>query len=314
MFQLLKFRKIKNLLKKFHFSLILLLRKVGDRYFYITFEKKIPKFHINDQYEKPVKWILRLILIISILTSVLAFQEWYLNLLLAIILLGLEQLLERSVFLYFSLYVTAIPEYKAEDWKGMMWVYTKDPTRKYFEVGIFFSSREAAKRIFPVIKHWSKSGNDDMDNMVQVSVIISNLDYYHVYIYPNFEKDPLYISIKEKRDKEHPEKEHKIKTLAIMLCKGFNYSSSTFPKFQALYKDGDPYYLCAYIVDNDIPIKLSELGYIKKYNLKIKSERDLNRKDPEYEHSSYVVDYDKYSEEEIEPSREYVVRASTRIF
>ena len=298
--------KLKLISKRIYFKTILFLRRLKKRFFFITFKKFTPKIHVNEQYEKLVKWILRIFTIIGIFSSIFAFSEWYFNLALALLLVCLEQFLERAVFTYFTFYLSAIPEYKPEDWKGMMWVHSEDTSNKYFEVGMFFSSREAAERIFSTIEVWSKDGNDDKNNMVQVSVIINRLDYYHVYIYPNVDLDPNYLAVKEKREAEQPGKEHIMEFISIMLCKGFDYSTSTFPRFQKFYKDGDDYILCAYVIENNEPVRLSYLGCIKKNALKIKMETDLTQKDREYEHSKFLIDFNKYKEEKVEPSRSYI--------
>lgn len=299
-------KKFKTIYKKIYFKIILLIRQFKGRFFYITLEKKIPKIHVNDKYEKDIKLILRIITFIGVLSSVFAFPVWYLNLVLAIFLILLEQFLEKAVFMYYAFYISAIPEYKSEDWKGMVWVNSINPSENYFEIGIFFSNREAATRIFSTIKHWSKNGYDDKDNMVQVSIIINKSDYYHVYIYPNVDLDPDYISFKEKMNKEKPNKENHTDFMSIMLCKGFDYSTSTFPRFQEAYKNGENYYLYAYVLENNKPVKLSGLGYIKKNVLKIKNEDELTQKDREYEHSRYIIDCDKYKEEQLEASRSYI--------
>lgn len=299
-------RRINRYYRRILFRSILFWRRNKNRYFYLSLKGGIPKIHINDQYEEIVKWILRIFTVVGIISSVVAFPEWFLNLLFALLLLAIEQFLEKAVFMYFTFYITAIPKLKPDDWKGMVWIHTEKPSDNYFEVGIMFSSRESAERVFPVIKHWSKNGDNDSNNMVQVSVIINDLDYYHVYIYPNADKDPAYVAVKEQREKEQPQKEHKMDIVSIMLCKGFNYSRSSFPQFQKFYR-GEPYYLSAYVVEDKKPVRLSHLGAIRKDRLKIKREEELQKNDPEYEHARFIVDFDKYEKEPTpEASREYV--------
>ncbi len=306
--------KIKKVHKNFVFKSILLWRKNKGRFFYISFKKGIPKIHVNEYYEKWIKWILRILTLVGIISSVFAFSQWYLNLLLAVCMLGIQQLLEKTIFIYYTFYLSAIPKYNSEDWKGMVWVHSESVSNNYFEVGMFFSTREAAQRIFPIIKHWSKEGDDDKNNLIQVSVVVNrDADDYHVYIYPNTELDPDYLATKAQRDKEQPQKEHVIKTISIMFCKGFNYASSSFPRFQKFYKDGDFYFLCAYVFEDNKPVKLSSLGAIRKNILKIKNQKELTRSDREYEHAKFIIDRDAYKKEPPPPpSRQYVVQRRSK--
>lgn len=300
---------IKEIYKKFIFKFVLLCRKNKNRFFYISLKKGIPKIHINEYYEKWIKWILRILTVMGIISSVFAFS-WYLNLSLALCLLGIEQFLERAIFIYYTFYLSAIPRYNSDDWRGMVWVHSENLPPNYFEVGMFFSSREATERIFPVIKHWSKEGEEDISNLIQVSVVINrDADDYHVYIYPNTELDPDYLSLKTKRDKEYPQKEHVMETFSIMFCKGFNYAGSSFPGFQKFYNDGDFYFLCAYVFEDDKPVKLSNLGFIKKNILKIKNQNELTRADREYEHAKFLIDRSVYKKEPpLPPSRQYFIK------
>lgn len=285
----------------------LILRNGMDRFFYISFKKGIPKIHINDRFEIEVKWTLRILTCIGLLSTVFVFSLWYLNLAFALVLLAVEQLLEKSIFVYFSFYLSAIPKYEKEDWKGMVWVISANPKERYFEVGILFSSREAAERIFPVIKHWCKTGNLDNTNLVQVSAVINtDSDEYHVYIYQNTEKDPDYILWKKKIDSSQPTKEHRSNVMQIMLCKGFRYSDSFFPKFREQYKNGEPFNLVAYVLENNKPVKLTHLEYIRKNELKIILVKDLLKKDKEYEHYRFVVDLVEDRGPEPPPSMEFI--------
>ena len=110
-------KKIKEIKKR----LIFTLRRYRS-FFKITLEKGIPRLHIHEKFEKHIKWVLRILLLVGIVTSVLSFQLWYLNLLFTILLVVIEQLLERVVFIFTTIFVAPFPKsYKAEDWKGMVW-------------------------------------------------------------------------------------------------------------------------------------------------------------------------------------------------
>ncbi len=304
-------KSIKNWLRKTKKFLIFLWRRNSNRFFFVTMERFVPKIHVNEHYEHVVKWSLRLFAVVGIVTSVIAFDRWYLNLSVALILLVIEMILEKVVFVYYTMYLTAFPEYNPEDWRGMLWTYPLDDAHKHFEMGMFYSSREVAEKIFSVIKHWSKNGSYDKDNLIQISVIIDEeSDDYHVYIYPNAERDPDYLRVKDERDSEFPEKEHVMHVGLMMFCKGFKYSTSMFTKFESLYEDGDAYNFCAYVFENNTPVKIRGLGCIKKDSLKIKKGTDLTREDREYDHYRLIIDRNAYENEpDPPPSQEFIIES-----
>src|SRR5690606_1736041 len=120
---------------------------------------------------------------------------------------------------------------------------------------------------------------------------------FHVYIYSNAEKDPDYLALKEERDSEYPDREHIMHVAQLMFCKGFPYSTSTFTRFNSLYKDGHLYYFCPFVIENERPTRVKELGFIKKYALKIKQGNQLTKEDREYDHYRLIIDRDVYEEE-----------------
>jgi|AntRauTorckE6833_2_1112554.scaffolds.fasta_scaffold23681_3 hypothetical protein len=306
----LKIRKnIKHWIRKIKKFLIFFWRKNSNRFFYVTIKNHVPRINVNESYQDIVKWGIRLLAGVGIVTSVLAFEVWYLNLIMALTFLGLEIALEKVIFVYYTMYLTVFPEYDHTDWRGMLWTYPLEDAPRRFELGMFYSSREAAGKIFSVFKHWAKDGSHDINNLIQISIIIDEEnDDYHVYVYPNAEKDPDYLRVKDVRDNEFPNKEHIMHVGLMMCCKGFKYSTSMFTKFESLYKEGESYNFCAYVFENETPVKLRELGCIRKESLKIKKGDELTPEDREYDHYRLMIDRKAYENEpNPPPSQEHIM-------
>lgn len=79
----------------------------------IDFEwtKKGPKLIIHEKYEKHIKWILRILTFVGVATSLISL-EWYESLMLTLILLLLEQFIERSVFEYTTMIVQKTSKFR----------------------------------------------------------------------------------------------------------------------------------------------------------------------------------------------------------
>jgi hypothetical protein len=67
--------------------------------------KWFPKLVVHEKYEVRLKWALRLLAIVGILTSLVVFASLAQALLVALLLAGVELFLERAVIQYTALYV-----------------------------------------------------------------------------------------------------------------------------------------------------------------------------------------------------------------
>jgi hypothetical protein len=83
-----------------------------------------PRLVLPERYERRIKWGLRSITAVGIGTSVLSLSPAA-ALALAVGLLGLEQILERTVFLYTTMYVRALPfqGFEKGKWTSMAYLY-----------------------------------------------------------------------------------------------------------------------------------------------------------------------------------------------
>ena len=79
----------------------------------IEWHKPFPKLILHEKYEKFIKWILRILTLIGIATSIITLPPVY-SLLLSIALLLIEQFFERTVFEYSIFYVFNFPDFEID--------------------------------------------------------------------------------------------------------------------------------------------------------------------------------------------------------
>lgn len=255
----------------------------------IETRNKIPRLILHERHEQKIKWILRILTLIGITSSLLVIPPPF-NFLLSFGLVILQQIFEKIIFTFTTLYVQPIPEWNPEEWLGM--IFGVPQTGCLYKLGILFKNEEYARKIFECIRSWNYGLDDDVDNNIRISFIVDNNGTYLTYIYPSLEKD----SINTARDeadkemfKERQLKEQQLLIFSIIISKRFDYTpSSFFRKFQLSYKNGIPIEFKPYVMDSQ---RIRELNIppIIKYNVKIKNEIELTEKDLEYHHRSLIV-------------------------
>lgn len=265
---------MKTVIKKIKNKLLITLDRWRG-FFKISFEHGIPRLHVHEKYEKHVKWSLRFIALIGIATSVFSFQIWYVSLFFALFLVGLEQLFERIIFIFSSLFVSAIPEYKPEDWKGMVWGI---PAKKNepFIVGPLFSTQEVAHKIFECIRRWNDDESFDQGDNISLSVILEDEKTYSMYMYPGFSRKTM-KEFHKKVEREHPGKDHRPIMMHITFCKDFDLKNSFFKEFQKAYA-GDDFIFRPFYMNKDRVLPYNILGSVRKKHLKIKRRSEINKK------------------------------------
>jgi hypothetical protein len=272
----------------------------------LEIRNKIPRLVVHEKYENTIKWILRILTIIGILSSIITFQ-WYLGLILSIFLSLIEQLLEKIVFMFTTLFIQPIPNWDSKEWLGM--IFGIPLKRNIYKLGMLFKSENYAKEIFKCIRAWNYNQDEDLNNNINISFIIESNSEYSAYVYPSLERKSIELA-KEKLEKEMLEKrvfkEHQQLIMTIIICKLFpNPPNSNFNLFKSYYKMGDSFEFGAYFIKSQIPelkngkpitVKEGQIGQIHdinpvlKFQLKIKNRNELTEKDIEYSHGRLVMD------------------------
>jgi hypothetical protein len=250
---------------------------------------KIPRFILHEKHEQKVKWVLRIFALISIVSSLVVILPPY-NLLLSLGLFILQQIFEKIIFTFTTMYVQTIPEFDSEEWLGM--IFGIPETGNLYKLGMLFKTEESARKIFECIRSWNYGSDNDIDNNIKISFIVDNNRTYLTYIYPSFEKDSINAARNE-ADKEMFKKkqlkEQRQLICSIIICKKFEYTSTSFFKmFQLSYKNGSPIEFKPYFMGSQGIMELNTPPIIKN-TVKIKNETELTEKDLEYHHKNLIV-------------------------
>lgn len=250
-----------------------------------------PVLVVHEKFEKILKWILRIIAIGGIATSVISIPVWYLSLGLAIIIALIEQFFERSIFEYTTMIVQPFPGFEIDygQWKtnGFMLPKEKnDEDLAYF--GPSYQDETYAINMFKYFKSWiDDSRNDDKDNNLIVSLIIEPNEEYTTYIYANIGRKRLDTMFKVLGDMSKLEKHGKRQQQFITQMFYWNtldfkegYYIKKFLEFQK--PDESFYFLPSVIQPFGLPPEFLFDYAIKKYEFKLKKREDVKKFEPEY--------------------------------
>ncbi|MFQ5884699.1 MAG: hypothetical protein ACE5IO_06330 [Thermoplasmata archaeon] len=263
----------------------------------VRWQGHLPRLVIHERYEKFTKWLLRILALIGITSSVIALHIWYLNLLFAIALLLIEQFIEKSIFLYTSIYVQPMPDFTEapEEWKGMAFAFPQEPDPKLLCVaGCAFSTKAYAHKFLNLLRDWNYGEPEDKDNNICLSFIVENDKEYSVYLYPNPERRTVgqfFQKVEQfQRHRKHG-KEHQELIMQMIFCKVFPYGADSQLKlFVENQSMGSPFWLRPFIMKDDGKVEmLYEEEPILKYHYKFKNRGELGKTDVEYHHGKSVM-------------------------
>lgn len=173
----------------------------------IRFEWKkfYPVLIIHERFEKTVKWILRIIAVIGILSSILTIDKWYYSFSLALLIFAVEQFLEKTIFEYTTIVTQPFPDFEVDysQWKTNGFMIPKEKNSSelpYF--GPSYIDKEYAIKFFAYLKSWNYGQNIDNENNIVVSIIIEPGEEYSTYLYANTKRKNLdkFFSQEKKRN------------------------------------------------------------------------------------------------------------------
>ncbi|WP_157833805.1 hypothetical protein [Ruminiclostridium josui] len=152
--------------------------------FDVVIQDKMPHIKVNEKNEKSVKWILRLLTIIGIASSVIAFSTWYHSMLFSIALFFIDQIFEQIIFIHTIMLVQPLPQnWDGNKWTGMIMATNE---RDLF-LGFGFSDKLVGNDFFNTLFAWNENENTNDDN-IQLSLVQEDKENYSVYIYPTVQR------------------------------------------------------------------------------------------------------------------------------
>ncbi len=258
----------------------------------IRFRKGIPKLVVHEQYERPIKWSIRILTAVGIATSIISIPTWYISLSLAVALFLFQQFLERAVFEYTSIYVQPMPNftYDPSEWKGMAFATPAESEANMLNVvGCAFASLEYARNFFDLISSWNYGTKEDRENNICISFIVENESEYSTYIYPNKDRKVIsdfFTTIEEKNKYEKYDKEHQRLIMQMTFCKLFPHSpQSQLNTFIKKQNPSRPFWLKPFLMNSNGQVTmLYDEPSILKFYYKYAKREDLKKTDFEYIH------------------------------
>ncbi len=168
-------RRIRRIQIKIHY-----LRSKFD----VVIQDKMPHIKVREKHEKSVKWILRILTLIGVISSVIAFSTWYYSLLFSVALFIFEQIFEQIIFTHTVMLVQPLPQnWDGNKWTGMV-MATND--RNLF-LGFGFSDKTVGKDFFNTLVAWNED-SDINDGNIQLSLVQEDKGNYSVHIYPTAQR------------------------------------------------------------------------------------------------------------------------------
>lgn len=255
----------------------------------------LPRLYLHEKNEKRVRWALRSITSVGVVMSVVSLP-WYYSLSTAVILVGLDFFLEKTLFYYSSLYVgTLMEDYDPDEWVATSVISHGEPTdpRSRMIVGLVFRTKDYANRFFDTL-HGFNSSSDDRQKDLCLTFVIDE-DMYFVYLYARPDKSSV-TEFKEKVEEENKfekyGKEHFMLSMQMTICKGFETTRNfAIGMFLDNNPPGKEFLLAPYVLDPaQGPMPIDDAQPIVMTDYKAKIATDLDKTDYEYFHWHKRVD------------------------
>lgn len=152
--------------------------------FDIVIQDKMPHIKISEKYQSKIKWILRILTIVGIVSSVFAFPTWYYSLIFSLVLFIIEQVFEQIIFTHTIMLVQPLPQ----NWDGSKWTgMIMASNGKDLFLGFGFSDKNVGTDFFNTLFAWNEE-KDVNDSNIQLSLVQEDKDNYSVHIYPTAQR------------------------------------------------------------------------------------------------------------------------------
>ncbi len=258
------------------------LRRKG-RFFQIVVDRKY-RIHLRvGKYALTV---------VSLISAFFGFASAIVAFIFGFMVWAVLSVLERAVLTYTTLYVHPLPDFEIEPekWTHMSFGYGEDPRRKVQVpiVGMVFSDEVYGRKIYGLLVSWNYGKAEDKDNNICMSVVLGREDDYVFFCYPSPDRQTagdFFEASKQEIGKEARGAEIRKVFLELVLGKRFKIAPHSYlPTFIGRYRNGVPYLFQVQKGSaRGNPEIIQGTRSIVKFNLKVRSENQLTRKDIEYD-------------------------------
>ena len=207
---------------------------------YVRFKRDswIPKIVLAEKYEDHVKWGSRIVTLLGIVVNLLLIP-YPANIVITLILTGLDVFFERTSLMVQSTFVQPLPEtWDSDAWQANLYQYDKG----MWGIGLLFDSEEIARVALETVRAWNYDEDIDYDGNINMSFIEMNDGGYMTYIYPSRERESLKMAAKmveQEQIKKGKIREHYQNTVQVIMAQDFdNPPSSHYRRFKNGYDGG----------------------------------------------------------------------------
>jgi len=258
----------------------------------VEIKRGIPRLIIHEKFERAVKWVLRVLAAVGIAVSAVSFRAWYYSVGVAIVILVVQQFLERTVFEYTAIHVRPMPSrIEADQWTGVGFGFSPDGSRPDF-VGPIFRDRRYAEEIMAVIQAWNYHEREDKNGHIHLSFIIEPTGDYSIYFYPASHRpseDKYFDDYERETQKDKPGKRLQRIVMGVVFCKSFALNSdSLLPQFHARNLGSRPF-LFTTLFETGSSYEPLLGSAIMKFTYKFAKREELTSADYEHGHGKRVM-------------------------
>lgn len=258
----------------------------------LQWKKFYPKLIIHEKFEKPVKWVLRILTVIGIAASFLTLPYWS-GIIMTFVLFGIQQLLEKTLFEYSVMILQPFPDFEIEydQWltNGYLLlnpeIKNHDGYLNYF--GPAYADKDYAIKFFNYIRSWNQDNDKDEENNICISFIIENDVSYSTYLYANPNRkwlNPMFSNFQKSMRLEKYGKQQQSMVMQMVFWKNLKMKQGMFfHQFRNQQKNNQPFYFVPFYMDNGNPIPVERLR-VWKTDYKIKGRSELTPDEIEFYH------------------------------
>ncbi|MBE0660875.1 MAG: hypothetical protein IH597_00260 [Bacteroidales bacterium] len=146
---------------------------------------KLPRLYVHEKFEKPLKWIVRTIAIISFITIFLALDDYLLSISIGLGLFLLSFIFDRAIVKYTTFIVQPFPDFEIDysQWYNVMTISQPDHKKNVNVVGFVYKDIEYGKKFFKYFKSWNFDNSVDKDRNIILSIVEEPNGAFTFYIY-----------------------------------------------------------------------------------------------------------------------------------
>lgn len=278
--------------KLFYFRLLAACSRLHDRVcanIQIRFHKWGLEIRLNERYKPSVTWAGRVISIFSFASIWIIGLPPLFAILIGLLLWVFAELASRFIFHFSAFFLQPLPtSFDEVSFDDLAYVIAPDrsvPTM----VGLIFKNEEIAKSAFQYFRALVNGANEDQDDKnIKICAVLVNGTYYF-YLYPSEERTS-FKDFRELQKKLSGGRPIMTFTMTCILSVGLVMAGG-LRRFMTLYKNGEPYFLTAFVRRPAGPEPLQTVRPILKHEFMIVKADEIDKKtDPLlYKHYTRIV-------------------------